>query len=329
VIVRLRTASGRSSSLLNIDWMARCGRGWSSLPVKPAPATGYINPVFASRAALEDREAAFWEAKRQEEARRRKEIRDVMLQKQVILSMRQHSNRVYNVNLQTIRLVFQPFKADHELARFRRTPQGRYRNGERKRQRAKRMDQRIVTFAPTLSTEVRVLTPMPFSSESTSPYVDVYRPSDTGPFFVTEHAYACEQHVIWNLPMQTHLNDKELMDLSYTHKRVAVDEVDSKLNYDEHLIAQRYGGDDSLKWRKALQEAEGVEETALRAVWGGRGGAEHPKFATAMVGCRSSRQSLLVQQMLERDVMQSRSYFLLFGTEELAWPSAAAGWVAS
>ena len=97
------------------------------LSVKPTPATGHINPVFASKQALDDREAAFWEAKRQEEARRRKETQGSMRKKRVIMFMRQHSNQVYIVNLQTIKLVFQQFKADHELALYQRTPQGRWR----------------------------------------------------------------------------------------------------------------------------------------------------------------------------------------------------------
>ena len=47
--------------------------------------------------------------------------------------------------------------------------------------------------------------------------------------------------------------------------------ADSKLDYgdDENRIAQRCGGDGSRKWREALMEAEGVEEAARRAVWGG------------------------------------------------------------
>ena len=93
-------ASGRSSSLLNTDWMVRCGRGCTPASAKQAPATGYINPVLASNQALDDRAATYWEAKRREERRRLKDTGESVRKKQLIILMEQHYNRVYNVNLQ-------------------------------------------------------------------------------------------------------------------------------------------------------------------------------------------------------------------------------------
>jgi hypothetical protein len=86
----------------------------------------------------------------------------------------------------------------------------------------------------------------------------LYRAESAEPYRVTEHDSHDVQHVIWNLPMQTHLNERELMDLSYTHKRIAVDEVESKMNDDEHQLAQRHRGDYSYDWRNALMDAGSV-----------------------------------------------------------------------
>ena len=100
--------------------------------------------------------------------------------------------------------------------------------------------------------------------------------------------------------MQIHLNERELIDLSYTHKRIAVDEVESKMNYDEHQIAQRHEGDNNYEWRKALMDAGGVEEAARRAVLGE---PEHPRFTVAKDEACRGRENLL-RVMLDRGIMQ-------------------------
>ena len=94
--------------------------------------------------------------------------------------------------------------------------------------------------------------------------------------------------------MQTHFKQEELMDPPFTEKRTAVDEVDSKMDYVEHQFVQRYGGDHDVRWRTALKESEGIEETAQRAVWNE---PEHDQFHIAHTAGGS-----LVRLLLERDI---------------------------
>ena len=131
-------------------------------------------------------------------------------------------------------------------------------------QRAKRMDQRIVCFARTLSTKVRVLTPMPLDSKAINPFADVYRPHDAGKFYVQSMPTLTNSTCSGNFRCRP-ISKKRSLWISHTKKRIAVDEVDSKLDFAEHQVVQRHGGDDGAKWRTALMEAEGVEETARRA----------------------------------------------------------------
>ena len=69
------------------------------------------------------------------------------------------------------------------------------------------------------------------------------------------------------------------MDLPLIVKRIPIDEVDSKMDYEEHLEVQRYGGDLDTQWRVALGLTGGVEDVAYRAIWNE---PEHPQLQLAL-----------------------------------------------
>ena len=220
---------------------------------------------------------------------RRESIQREKHRRRLITIMAQCTNRASNKR----------WKAVNERLILLSTPQGRFADGEIRRRQARREDKRTVRFAPELSTKVRVLTKAPFDAKDTSK-ADVYLAESAEPYHVTEHDLNDDQHVIWNLPIQTHLKEQGLMDLSFTHKRIAVDEVEIRLKYAEHQISQRYGGDDSVGWRTVLIDAGGVEETARRAVWEE---PEHPRSTvTRYEACRGRRTYL--RMMLDRGIMQ-------------------------
>ena len=83
------------------------------------------------------------------------------------------------------------------------------------------------------------------------------------------------------------------MDLPLTAKRIAIDEVGSKMDYVEHQFVQRYGGDHDVGWRAALKESEGVEYAANRAIW------NEPDHHLFHIACSEGG---LVRLLLERDI---------------------------
>ena len=122
-----------------------------------------------------------------------------------------------------------------------RTPTGRYLERERKQQRALRENQRAVCFAGAFSTDIRELTSMPHNDPAVNPFADACRGDgtyDSEQFYVTEHDHTPAPCVIWKALMQTHFKEEQLMDLPLTAKRIAIDEVDRKMDYVEHQFVQ-------------------------------------------------------------------------------------------
>ena len=151
-----------------------------------------------------------------------------------------------------------------------------------------------VHFAGALSTDIRVLLPLPnhFSNEGgCNPFtLDAYRDesvihvgygmgTDDPGWRVTRHSYKRDPHVIWQTPIPTIFavdqTPEGLMDLPLIVKRIPIDEVDSKMDYAEHLEVQRCGGDPDTRWRVALGLTGGVEDVAYRAIWNE---PEHPQL---------------------------------------------------
>ena len=76
-----------------------------------------------------------------------------------------------------------------------------------------------------------------------------------------------EPNVFWHTPARTKFSVDKLMDQPLTVKRIPIDEVETKLEWEEHCILQHHGGGTDNAWRRALMIAGGVEETAERAIW--------------------------------------------------------------
>ena len=151
-----------------------------------------------------------------------------------------------------------------------------------------------------LSTDIRVLIPPP-NCGVVNPFApDAYRDVsgwydnsfafDPG-WSVTEHDYTLDPHVIWQTPIQTLFAVEQLINLPLIAKWVPIDEADSKMDYEEHRYAQRYGGDRESGLREALCQAEGVEDVADRAIWNE---PDHPQLHVAI----NNGPSLLI----ERDI---------------------------
>ena len=199
---------------------------------------------------------------------------------------------------QKIKLAFAHLKIHAEVKAYLRTPAGRLQNCKREQQRAARLnelDQRSVHFAGALSTDIRVLTAMTNPGFVNPFAADAHRGdgTDRTGFYVTEHDYLADPCVIWQTPMQTHFSVLKLMDLPLTEKRIPIDEVDSKMDYVEHQLLQRYGGYNDFAWRRALMISGGVEDAAHRAAWNE---PDHHMFHVGL------RQDGAVRLLLERDI---------------------------
>ena len=76
-----------------------------------------------------------------------------------------------------------------------------------------------------------------------------------------------EPNVFWHTPARTKFSVDKLMDQPLTVKRIPIDEVETLMDWEEHCILQRHGGDTDNAWRRSLMIAGGVEEAAERAIW--------------------------------------------------------------
>ena len=102
-------ASGRSASLLNMDWMVRncVGRGGSRYP----PPFGYLDSYDTSDQAMVDREVRHaGVAVREKQLEQEKKRKEEMLKK-IWIFMNRASDREQNVRYQRLRLAFAHFKA--------------------------------------------------------------------------------------------------------------------------------------------------------------------------------------------------------------------------
>jgi len=216
----------------------------------------------------------------------------------VIKFWEQAANRICNLNYQKARIAFAHLKA--EVDRRERTPMGRYLIREREQRSAWRGECGMpnVHFAGALSTGIRVLLPLPDhhnnEGECNQYTPGAYRPeecmhigfgmgADDPGWRVTKHSYKRDPHVIWQTPILTIFAVDQTpegpMDLPLIVKRIPIDEVDSKMDYAEHLEVQRYGGDLDTRWRVALGLTGGVEDVAYRAIWNE---PEHPQLQLAL-----------------------------------------------
>ena len=118
---------------------------------------------------------------------------------------------------------------------YLRTPVGRYLTREREQRRKDRADYGLcsVHFDGPLSTDIRVLTEMPNSGEVNPFALDACRvETPVSPFahnpgwYVTEHDYTPDPHVIWQTPIPTIFAVEQLMNLPLVAKRVPIDEVE-------------------------------------------------------------------------------------------------------
>ena len=167
-----------------------------------------------------------------------------------------------------------------------------------------------VHFAGALSTGIRVLLPLPDhhnnEGECNQYTPDAYRPEECMPigfgmgaddpgWRVARHSYKKDPHVIWHTPIPTIFaidqTPEGLMDLPLIVKRIAIDEVDSKMDYAEHLEVQRYGGNFDRRGRVSLGLTGGVEDVAYRAIWNV---PEHPQLRLAL--------DYGLERLIERDI---------------------------
>ena len=143
-----------------------------------------------------------------------------------------------NVHYQRTKLAFAHLKAQAEVRVYLRHPARRLQNRQREQQRAARQNKRRVHFAGALNTSIRVLIPEQAMGAINPLAGSVYREESELPgFYVAEHDYMPNPNVIWHTPAQTKFSVHKLMDLPLAVKRIPVDEVDSKMEYAEHLDA--------------------------------------------------------------------------------------------
>ena len=278
-------ASGRSASLLNMDWMVRhCAAGGG--PRYPPPF-GNLDSHDTSDQAMVDREVRHaGVAVREQQLEQEKKRKEGMLKK-IWIFMNRASDREQNVRYQRLRLAFAHFKARAEVRVYLRHPARRLQSRQREQQRARRQNPRRVHFAGALSADIRVLTPVAPWCSYQGPLIRVQRSG----FYVTELDMP-DPNVIWHTPAQTKFSVHKLMDLPLTVKRIPIDEVESKMEYEEHWQLQHYGGGTDNAWRRALMIAGGVEETAERAIWNE---PDHHML-------RLARRKGVVKLLLDRDI---------------------------
>ena len=115
---------------------------------------------------------------------------------------------------------------------YLRHPANRLQSRQREQQRQKRQNPRRVHFEGALSAGIRVLTPVAPWCPYQGPLIRVERSG----FYVTELDMP-DPNVIWHTPAQTKFSVHKLMDLPLTVKRIPIDEVESKMEYEEHWHA--------------------------------------------------------------------------------------------
>ena len=165
---------------------------------------------------------------------------------------------------QRFKLAWAHWKVEAAVRDYLRRPLNRLWDAQRKQQRQHRRKPTRVQFEGALCTDIRVFI-------NVSPAHQYQKPAssiriDAPESYVTRWS-ATEPNVIWHTPARTKFSVHKLSDPPLTVKRIPIDEVETLLDWEEHRIVQRQGGDTDNAWRRSLMIAGGVQEAAERAIW--------------------------------------------------------------
>ena len=283
--------SGRSASLLNMDWMVRhYENSGQQLP----PPFGNLDSHDTSEQEMATRLERHARSGVREKQRKLEDRSSRRTLERTFVFWKQAANQRQNVRYQMLKLAFAHFKVYTEVQVYLRHPVRRLQHRQREQQRAARLNPRIVHFAGALDTDIRVLIPEQVMG-AMNPYAgSVYRAeSELSGYYVAGHSYEPDPNVIWHSPARNKFSVHKLRNLPFTVKRIPIDDADSKMDYEEYRKLQRYGGGNDDAWRRALMIAGGVEEIADRAIWNE---PDHHMLRIA------TRQEGVVRSTLERDI---------------------------
>jgi len=149
--------SGRSASLLNIDWMMRHHENGGQPPLPPP--FGDLDSHDASEKEMAARLERHARSGAREKQRKLENRRTRKILERTFAFWRQAVNQRQNVRRQMLKLAFAHLKARAEVRVYLRHPVNRYQLRKCEQQRAARQNQKQVHFAGALKTDIRVLIP--------------------------------------------------------------------------------------------------------------------------------------------------------------------------